>query len=244
VAIRFAAAAATLVALLALSATATYAAGADLSSRLAPPPGADWVEAQAGPTILDGPFDSHSYDTYLQTVSPSTQRVEHQLNALAFRAGYGRMWVQGSSQDVLVERVFEFGDKLGAHAWYENLKLQNQFTKYMVKAMPPLDGTPDSFGVVLKTPSYMSYRVEFVVQNLVFTIHMDSAQNDRTAAAVGQALAELRTAAASPSPAQHNAAVVDPAKPALPWPEVGLATAGGLVIVGGAAAIWWRRRRT
>jgi len=241
VAIRLPAAFLGSVALLVLSATATYADTSGLYSRLAPAPAADWVEAAAGPTTLEGPFDSHSYDAYLHSVSPTTPSVEKQLNSLAFRAGYGRMWVQGPSRDVLVERVFQFGDNLGASAWYANLKTQNQFTKYMVRVLPPLEGHPDSFGVVLKTPNYNSYRVEFVIDNLVFTVHMDSAQNDLTSLAVTQALAELNPPAASQSPANHHSAV-------RLVPSGGFAVAALLfTLVAGAlllAAVARRRRRS
>jgi hypothetical protein len=242
VAVRLAAAFLASVALLATGTTDTFAGASDLYSRLAPAPGADWVESAPGPTTLDGPFDSHSYDTYLQLVSPSTQRVEHQLNALAFRSGYARMWVQGSSQDVLSERVFQFGDALGAAAWYANLKQQNQFTKYLVKVIPPLDGHPDSFGVVLKTPDFKSYRVEFVLANLVFTVHMDSAQNDLTALAVSQALTELHSQAPSPSPARQ-AAAAHPSTPAIPTTVLAAAGLAGALGVVALAAVVARRRR-
>jgi hypothetical protein len=237
VAVRLAAAFLASVALLATSASATYADSSPLYSRLAPAPGADWVEAASTPTTLEGPFSSHAYANFLQTVSPSTPSVAGQLDALAFRSGYARTWVQTSTNDQLTERVFEFDDALGASAWYANLKQQNQFTKYLARTIPPLDGDVDSFGVVLKTPDYSSYRVEFVVSKLVFTVHMDSAKNDLTDVVVGQALAELHREAAA---AIGSRAIAHPARPRLPLGEVGLAVT--LVAVA-AAVIGWRRHR-
>jgi hypothetical protein len=227
------------VALLVLTASATSADASRLYSSLAPAPGADWVEATSTPTTLEGPFSSQSYSNYLQTTSPSTPSVADQLDALAFREGYARMWVQDGSHDLLTERVFRFGDVLGASAWYENLKLQNQRTKYMTRVIPPLEGNPNSFGVVLTTPSYTSYRVEFVTSSLVFTVHMDSAKNDLTDLAVGQALAELKAHAAT-----APGAVARPSRPRFSWQEAAVATAGGLAFVAALAALLWRRRRS
>ena len=235
---RFAAAAVSAVALLLFSASATSADVSQLYSALAPAPGADWVEATPNPTTLEGPFSSQAYSNYLQTVSPKTPSVADQLNSLAFRSGYGRTWVQGSSNDQLTERVFQFGDVLGASAWYANLKQQNQFTKYLARTIPPLDGNPEkSFGVVLKTPDYTSYRVEFVVSRLVFTVHMDSATNDLTDLAVRQALAELRAQVAS----VKRSAPVSAATHSVPAGALALA---GALAAGGAAVgvIAWRRR--
>ena len=225
---RIAAATLVSVALLLVSASATSAGASSLSSWLAPAPGPDWVEAASTPTTLEGSFTSHAYSNYLQTVSPSTPAVVDQLDALAFRSGYSRTWVQAGSNDQLTERVFQFADVLGASAWYANLKEQNQLTKYLERVIPPLDGNPNSFGVVLKTPDYTSYRVEFVVSNLVFTVHMDSAKNDLTAIVIAQAVSELRMAA-SPSPA--------------PSPEQPLLAVALVAIVAtGIAAVVWRRR--
>jgi hypothetical protein len=240
VAVKIAALAAAL-ALTLVTAVSTAAESPQLSSRLAPAPGADWVEATASPTTLEGAFDSHSYSAYLQSVSPSTPSVERQLNALAFRSGYARLWVQGSSQDVLSERVFQFGDSLGAAAWYANLKQQNQFTKYLVKAIPPLQGHPESFGVVLRTPDFLSFRVEFVLANLVFTVHMDSAQNDLTALAVGQAQTELHSQPASPSP-QRPAVAQAPKLPVGGVIATGVVGVAALAAIALAALAAWRRR--
>lgn len=228
------------VALLLVSASATSADASQLSAWLAPAPGADWVEATATPTTLEGPFSSHAYSNYLQTVSPSTPSVADELDALAFRSGYSRTWVQGGTNDQLTERVFQFGDALGAAAWYANLKQQNQLTRYLARVIPPLDSAADSFGVVLKTPDYTSYRVEFVVSNLVFTVHMDSARNDLTVAVVAQATAELRTVA-SPSPRY----VLDPVSMPPPAPSPSLPLLAGALLaiaMAGIAAIVWRRR--
>ena len=228
------------VALLLVSASATSADAARLASWLAPAPGADWLEARSSPTTLEGPFSSRAYSNYLQTVSPTTPSVVDELDALSFRSGYSRTWVQGGSNDQLTERVFEFGDVLGASAWFANLKEQNQRTKYLARTMPPLDGDPNSFGVVLKTQDYRSYRVEFVVSNLVFTVHVDSTTNDLTGVVVAQATAELRMVANS-SPRN----VLDPASPppAAPSPELPLLGAALLAIAAtGIAAVLWHRR--
>ncbi len=58
-----------------------------LSQYLATEPGADWLEAPAGPDVIDGPFNAHEWGVYVED-SPT----ERALNKDGFVAGYGRAW--------------------------------------------------------------------------------------------------------------------------------------------------------
>ncbi len=239
------AAVAALAALGLVMAAVPAAAGADrLSSMLAPAPGADWVESQSAETTLDGPFDAHSYAAYLQALAPRSPSMETALRNLTFQGGYARAWVQTGSNDALAERVFQFADPSGAGAWYTSLQRQNQGTKYLLRQLPAIDGNPNSFGVVLRGPdgSY-SYRVEFLVTRLVFTVHVDSLKDDLSSLAVSQALLEFQ-AHPTPTAADPAAAVAQPVAPHLDLlTVVALLAAADVAVTAIAVLVVWRRRR-
>jgi len=228
---------------LAVAAVPAAAAADGLSSMLAPAPGADWVESQPAPTILDGPFDAHAYAAYLQALAPRSPSLETALRNLTFQDGYARAWVQTGSNDALAERVFQFGDAAGAGAWYTSLQRQNQGTKYLVRQVPAIDGNPNSFGVVLRGPDgAYSYRVEFLVSRLVFTVHMDSIKNDLTGVALRQALTEFE-ANPMPTAAAPPAAIAQPVTPRLNLLAIVGALAALDVVVTAIALVVVRRRR-
>ncbi len=230
---------------LVLAAAPAAADSGGLASMLAPAPASDWIESQPAPTVLEGPFDARSYAAYIQALAPRSPSMEKALRNLTFQQGYARAWVQSGSNDALAERVFQFGDATGAGAWYTSLQRQNQGTKYLVRQMQAIDGNPNSFGVVLRGPDgAYSYRVEFLVSRLVFTVHMDSAKNDLTDLALRQALTEFE---AHPTPTAGDPPVTV-AQPVAP-PRLNL-----LALIGAVAALdvlvtavvvlaVWRRRR-
>ena len=244
-ALRMAAAAACAALAMALGAAPAAAGSSGLQSMLAPAPGTDWVESPPAPTTLEGPFDAHSYAAYLQALAPQSPSLETALRNLTFQGGYARAWVQAGSNDALAERVFQFGDPSGAGAWYTSLQRQNQGTRYLVRQVPAIDGNPNSFGVVLRGPDgTYSYRVEFLVSRLVFTVHMESVSNDLTDVALRQALTEFQ---AHPTPTATDPPVAL-AQPVTPQRLNLLAIIGALagldVLVSAIAVlVVWRRRR-
>src|SRR5438270_4194732 len=79
VAVRVSALAACAALVLALASLPAAAASGGLSSMLAPAPGADWVESQPAPTVLEGPFDAHAYAAYVQALAPRSPSMENAL---------------------------------------------------------------------------------------------------------------------------------------------------------------------
>jgi hypothetical protein len=181
--------------LLAVTASAAQAA-TDLNSLLAPAPTVDWIEAGATPTVLDGEFTAHTYAAYLQAVGTKTTTTESTLNLYGFQDGFAKEWEQRGTQDLLIERVFEFRDSRGAGFWYAELKLEAQtYTEY-TGDIPGATTIPNSFGVVLtvKSTGERNCRVEFVKGNLVFVVHTDAFTDDLAAMTVTQAGTEYGSA--------------------------------------------------
>jgi hypothetical protein len=196
-----------LVALLSTSVPAE--ADTDLSALLAAPPGADWIEAGATATVIDGPITAKSYAAFL-VASGGKSSIESELNRDGFTGGYGRSWEQRGSQDTLIERVFQFGNTVGAGYWYDNLKTTN---RTMSEYSGDLDSSsiPDSFGVVLTTTDGdREFRIEFVKGDFVFVVHLNSLTNDLSAATLTQARLQYASAATvtpgAPAAGAHNLA--------------------------------------
>ncbi len=165
-------------------------ASTNLGSLLAAPPSADWIEAPAAPSRLEGAFDAHSYGVYVGDAGSS----EAALSRYGFVAGYGREWEQRGTQDYLVEGVFQFASSKGAKYWYDALKLDNQTTKEYKSSIPAL-ASSTSFGVELDySDGSREFRVEFIKGNLMFVVHMASSTNDLAATTLNQAQTEYDAA--------------------------------------------------
>ena len=190
--------------LLAQIAAASPAPTPDLSSALAPAPGSDLVEAGSTPRVLAGPFTAEQYASYLQTVSATPNSIDGELRSYGFVGGYAREWVQRGTNDVLVERVFQFDADSGAGFWYHQLRLENRTSRYFERDINGLESIPESFGVVLKAPNGdREYRVEFTKGSAVLVVHMISSATDLEAATVKQAMAEYN-AAPGPTPSRTS----------------------------------------
>jgi hypothetical protein len=87
-----------------------------LSSLLAPAPGADYVEADTTtPGVMEGAFNAQEYASKTSATNPS--RVQASLERNGFVSGFGRTWVQRSTQHVLIEAVIAFNGALAAKRW-------------------------------------------------------------------------------------------------------------------------------
>ena len=165
----------------------------DLSSLLAPPPGTEWFDVGSQTTTLVGQFSSHDYAVFLKAAGTSPGSVETTLNLYGFTRGYGLEWQQRGTDDLLVERVFEFRDSGGANNWFSDLKDGSQHaSEYTGPIATPT--IPHSFGAILHSGSNYQYRTEFAKGNLMFVVHMDSLTNDLSSAAVAQAAAMYASA--------------------------------------------------
>jgi hypothetical protein len=172
-------------------------AATDLHALLAAPPTADWVDVGSLPTNLVGDFTAHDYAAFLQANGTSPGQTEFDLNVYGFTRGYGVVWQQRSTNDVLVERVFEFRDSRGAGYLYSSFRRGSQTATEYNREIAVPSSLPNSFGAVLKSPDGSSqYRVEFAKGNLVFVVHMDSYKSDLSGAAITQAATEYDSAPA------------------------------------------------
>jgi hypothetical protein len=173
------------------------AAATDLGTLLANPPGTDWVDVGPAADRLVGTFSSHDYALFLKAAGSSPGSIETELNLDGFTRGYGLEWEQRGTQDLLVERVFEFKDSRGAGYWYGALKSGSERAKQYRRPIPVPASLPSSFGAVLYAPGNgYQYRVEFAKGNLVFVVHMDSDANDLSHPAVAQATSMYEAAPA------------------------------------------------
>jgi hypothetical protein len=167
------------------------AATTDLHPLLATPPTADWVDVGSLPTNLVGDFTAHDYAAFLQANGTSPGQTELDLNLYGFTRGYGLNWQQRGTNDVLVERVFEFRDSRGAGYLYSSFRRGSQTATEYNRDIAVPSSLPNSFGTVLNSSDGSSqYRVEFAKGNLVFVVHMDSYKSDLSGAAITQAATE------------------------------------------------------
>jgi len=170
----------------------------DLSTLLAQAPGADWNAFSPSVTTLVGPFSAHDYAAFLKARGVSPGSTELGLNLYGFTRGFAAEWEQQRSQDLLVERVFEFRDPSGSRSWYSALVRGTKNDPEYRRDIPNTSIVPNSYGAVLTTPdgSNTQYRVDFFKGNLVFIVHMESFTSDLTAATIAQAATEYAAAPA------------------------------------------------
>lgn len=167
----------------------------NLHDLLAPPPSSDWVEFAANQAdVLVGAFTAQSYASFVQGAGGTPTTLVQQLGAYGFVDGYSREWQQSATQDVVLERVFEFKDGGGAGYWYTDLKTEAEgFAEYSGE-IPGAAAIPGSFGAVLTLTgtTERQWRVDFARDNLVVVVHTGSLSADLSGLAVKQATAIYR----------------------------------------------------
>ncbi len=168
-------------------------AATDLHPLLASPPTADWIDVPPNSTNLIGDFTAHDYAAYVV----GNSGVEFDLNLYGFTRGYGLVWAQLGSHDLLVERVFEFRDAKGARSWYTLLRLVDKIYGNFTRDIPMPASVPNSYGALFTLPDgALQSWIEFRKGNLAFEVVTDSATNDLSATAITQAAAEYANAPA------------------------------------------------
>jgi hypothetical protein len=185
-----------LVGTLILGSTAAVAA-TDLKSLLAPPPSSDWIRPASGRWLL-GPFTAQEYGVFADQISGTPGNAANNLLDDGFVNGYGDAWVETTTSDQLVERVFEFGTTSGASDWFSGVKVAGEALKARKADIGGAAQIPNSFGVDLVVPDGEQWRVDFRKGNLVFVVHANApaAGEDLSALAVSQALDEYKGAPA------------------------------------------------
>jgi hypothetical protein len=170
-------------------------AATDLHPLLAAPPTADWIDVPSNSTNLVGDFTAHSYASYLQSAGSSPGATEFDLNLYGFTRGTALEWAQRGSNDVLVERVFEFRDARGARSWWTLIRLGFKRSSLYTSDIPMPPSVPNSYGALFTWPDgTRQIRIEFWKGNVEYVIHTDSLTNDLSATAVTQAATEYANA--------------------------------------------------
>src|SRR5712691_3267474 len=107
------------------AAFATPSPSPALSGILAPPPTADYVEADATvPGVVEGQFDAKTYAS--RSGHGNVAAIQQTLERDGFLDAYGRTWVQKVSRRVLVEFVMAFTGGDGANKWLSGSELADK----------------------------------------------------------------------------------------------------------------------
>ena len=226
-----------------IGATVPAEAATDLSSLLADAPGFDWHEAGgSNPDVIEGPFTARSYGDFVDKSSSTPGSTTSVLQGYGFNGGYGKEWQHLGSNDLLVERVFQFDSKSGATSWYNDIKSGTESETSNQGTIPAASAIPDSFSAILTDPAFpKQWRVDFLKSNLVFVVHTDSNTKDLASLAVSQAQKEYNDA---PTSTVHLSTT--PQTPAWVKPVMyGVATALFIFLVGLVTVVLLvSRRRT
>jgi hypothetical protein len=226
-----------------VGATVPAQAATDLSSLLADAPGFDWREASgSNQDVIEGPFTAKSYGDFVDRSRGTPGSTASVLQDYGFNGGYGKVWQQFGSHDLLVERVFQFDSDSGATSWYNDIKSGTESETWNQGTIPAAAAIPDSFSAILVDPTFpKQWRVDFLKSNLVFVVHTDSNTNDLASLAVSQAQKEYSNA---PTSTVHLS--TNPQTPAWVMPVMyGVAAALLIFLVGVVAvALLVSRRRT
>ena len=190
----------------------------DLSLLLAAPPSTDWIESGLDPSLLVGPVTAQSYSSWANDNGAS----ERALQRYGFVGGYGRNWVQGTTQDALAEWVLQFSGSAGATYWFNDLRLFDETSKDWKRDIPSITGS-QSVGVEDDfSDGSREYTIEFAKGNLFFDVTMDADTTDLAATTRRQAQSEYEAAPAG------GVAVPPHSQP--PWAWIGLAVAAALLM--------------
>jgi hypothetical protein len=151
----------------------------DLREFLAPAPGADWLEAPAGPNVINGPFSAHDWAVYVED-----DPTERALNRDGFVTGYGRAFEQKVTQDFLEEQVFQFKTASGAGHTYDAFKIDAKTDKNYKSEFPAWDSTT-SWGVEFANDQGdRMFSVQFRKGSLLFIVNLWTQKDDLSASVV------------------------------------------------------------
>jgi len=204
----------------------------DLSTYLAGAPGTDWLEAPAGPDVLDGPFNAHDWASYVEDTS-----TEAALNRDGFVSGYGRAWEQKVSQDFVEEQVLLFHASKGANHAYDSFKLDGKTDKTYKSDLATWDDA-NAWGAMFQfDDGNRVYSVQFRKGNLVFLVNWYTTNQDLSQRTLDIAHNEF---AAAPDGLQLTSNSVSLAQPAQ-W-AIGLGLVVLVVLVGTVIFVLIRRR--
>ena len=183
-----------LVGLLALTAAlAPMAAGAapspspTLGLVLAPPPNSDYIEADAtSQNVMEGAFNAQQYAA--KTSATNQSQVQSSLEHNGFVGGFGRTWVQRSTQHVLIEAVLAFDGARDAQKWLTAAQLSDKSDpRYQHPVSAP--GIANYYGSHLVGSGLFTDNFGMVRGNDYFWVITISRQDDLGSAGATQAKA-------------------------------------------------------
>lgn len=200
------------VALAPVTVTAAPSPSPALSSVLAPAPSSDYVEADAtSQSVMEGAFNAQQYAS--KTNATNQSQVQASLERNGFVAGFGRTWVQRTTQHVLIEAVIAFNGGLGAKRWLAAAQLSDKGDpKYQHPISVP--GISNYYGAHLAGNDLFTDTFGIVKGNDYFWVITISRQDDLGAAGAAQAKAVYDVAPSFTIPPQQ-------------WPESSAKIPGG-----------------
>ncbi|HEY3084857.1 MAG TPA: hypothetical protein VGK28_05305 [Candidatus Dormibacteraeota bacterium] len=163
-----------------------------LDTLLAEPPESGYeVNSQA--VSLDGEFGADEYVDFLGPDDPSVTRKA--LHDDGFVTGFGRTWVQETSQHLLLEVVIAFTGGAGAKKWLGMSEALDKADTYYKRAIS-VSGIDAYYGVHFEDPSSPAYAdiVSFVKGNDYFLVGLVSTADDLGDAASRQTHRQFDTA--------------------------------------------------
>lgn len=188
------------------AALATPSPSPALSGILAPPPTADYVEADATvPGVVEGQFDAKAYAS--RSGHGNVAAIQQTLERDGFLDGYGRTWVQKVSRRVLVEFVMAFTGGDGANKWLSGSELAD-------KADPNYQHSISVTGVA----SYYGARFFYSSNHAYEDAYVFVKGNDFLVVAALSANDDLGNIAADQTKLQYSAAP-DATIPQSQWPQ-------------------------
>lgn len=166
-------------------ATASPTPSPTLDKVLAPAPSSDYIEADAtSQTVMEGPFNAQEY----AAKTNGSVAVQTTLERNGFIGGYGRTWVQRSTQHVLIEAVLAFDGARDAKKWLAAAQLSDKSDARYQNPIPA-PGIPNYYGSHLVGSGLFTDTFGIVKGNDYFWIITISRQDDLGGAGATQAKA-------------------------------------------------------
>jgi hypothetical protein len=214
-----------------------------LSTLLASPPSADFVEDTEPEGIPIGQFDAGAYVEYLQPEDQST--TVQALKKDGFVVGFGKSWTAQSDGRVLAELVVAFNGGRGARNWLATSEAMARANQYYAGDIA-VDGIGRYVGVHYAEPKAPAYAdvVMFVKGNDFFLVGFESRAADLGDAVAAQSRLQYEFAApASIPPAQWPENANASSRPPIALFMIAMAGLSVIVAAVAVAVVLWLNRR-
>ena len=168
-------------------ATASPTPSPALDKVLAPAPSSDFIEADStSQTVWEGAFNAQDYAAKINPAQQSQVRASLEKNG--FIGGFGRTWVQRSTQHVMIEAVLAFDGARDAKRWLSAAQLNDKADAgYQHPIVAP--GVSNYYGAHLASAGLFTDTFGMVKGNDYFWVVTISRQDDLGGATAAQAKA-------------------------------------------------------